>query len=86
MKEDVKKKVPARFQHTREFKALLSMLEQRKIASTAALRMFLDVQIASCKANLGRSSASSTGQHHRRECAKHLELYQAIRTKFVPYL
>lgn len=85
LKEEIKNKVPAKHQSSSAFKSLLVLVEQKKFTSVRALRMFLDSQIAMCKANLKSSSAVSTGQHHRRECAKHLKLYNAIK-KFLPYL
>ncbi|HSU72611.1 MAG TPA: hypothetical protein VLJ21_02065 [Candidatus Binatia bacterium] len=85
LKDDAKKKVPARFRATREFAELLHLIDEKAFANSRALRMFLDTSIARCKANITRSSSSPTGQRHRRECAKHLELYTAIK-KFLPYL
>ena len=85
LKEDVKK-IPANHQSTPEFKTFLSLLEQKKFESKNALRMFLDSEIASCKANIKPSSAVSTGQHHRRECARHLKLYTKMKEKFLPHL
>lgn len=86
LKDDGKKKVPPRFHATREFHAFLRLLDDKAFASKPALRMFLDSNIATCKANITRYSASSTGQRHRVECAKHLQLYTTIKQKFLPFL
>lgn len=86
LKEDAKKKVPQRSQALPQFKIFLNLLDNNKFSSVAALRMFIDVEMASCKANITRSKASPTGQHHRRECTKHLALYKTIKERFLPYL
>lgn len=86
LKDDAKRMVPQRFHMTQEFSAFLHLLDEKAFAGKPALRMFLDSSIASCKANITRHSASSTGQRHRTECAKHLQLYTAIKQKFLPYL
>jgi|GEM_PF-3849893 len=86
LKDAATKKVPPRFQATREFKPFIAMLEQKGFTNTRALRMFLDSQMASCKAQLNLNKVSPRGNHHRLNCARQLGLYKAIKEKYLPYL
>jgi hypothetical protein len=80
---DAKKKVPSHFQDTKEFKEAQQLF--RKYPTKAALQMFLDTEIARSKAWLSAYTPSPSGNRHRRESVRKLELYMAIR-KLLVYL
>lgn len=80
---DAKKKVPSHVQDAKEFKEAQQLF--KKYPTKAALQMFLDSEIVRSKAWLSEYKASPSGNRHRRECVRKLELYTAIR-KILVYL
>lgn len=85
-KEDIKRKVPLRYQSAPEFATFLAIVAKRKLANSRALRMFLDVEMATCQAWLNANKNTSSGNRQRSKCAKHLAFYRTIREKILPHL
>ncbi|MBI4145191.1 hypothetical protein HY493_03215 [Candidatus Woesearchaeota archaeon] len=85
-KDDIKRKVPLRYQNTPEFTTFLAIVAKRNFANSRALRMFLDIEMATCQAWLNANKNTSSGNRQRSRCAKHLAFFRTVKEKLLPYL
>jgi len=85
-KDELKTKVPARYQDTPEFRILLKTLSAKRISSSGALKLFCDSEIGRCKEWLSKNKARETSNRFRKRYVQHWEFCKLIREKIVPYL
>jgi len=89
LKKELREKVPEKVVHTPEYNAFLSMIKQKKISTTDALKKHVNSEIEKCaewRKKNDKNSQQGTMNRWKIHYSKKQDFYQLIKRKVLKYL